>query len=72
MDEMVIAGIGEVLWDVIGDVEKLGGAPINFAFHASELGAKGLAVSTVGDDQRGKSALQVLQANGVDIEHVTV
>ena len=31
MDQLMIAGIGELLWDVLDDVEKLGGAPINFA-----------------------------------------
>ena len=28
---MKVVSIGEVLWDVIGSVEHLGGAPFNFA-----------------------------------------
>ena len=29
--QLVIAGIGEVLWDVYPDVARFGGAPANFA-----------------------------------------
>jgi fructokinase len=30
-----IAGIGEILFDILGESEKLGGAPINFVYHTS-------------------------------------
>ena len=72
MDSLAIAGIGEVLWDVLQDSEKLGGAPINFAFHAQGLGATSYAISTVGDDQRGRAALQLLADHGVGCDHITV
>lgn len=72
MDSLAIAGIGEVLWDVLQDSEKLGGAPINFAFHAQALGATSYAISTVGDDQRGRAALQLLADHGVGCDHITV
>ena len=45
-----IVSIGEVLWDVFDNSEKLGGAPFNFAVHASRLGHKIAFVSAVGDD----------------------
>ena len=32
--QLVIAGIGEVLWDVYPDAARFGGAPANFACHA--------------------------------------
>ena len=35
---MRIVSIGEILWDVIGPTEYLGGAPLNFAAHAHKLG----------------------------------
>ena len=37
----VVVGIGELLWDVFPDVKKAGGAPINFVYHATQLGAEG-------------------------------
>jgi fructokinase len=54
---MTIVSIGEILWDVFEDSEKLGGAPFNFAVHASRLGHDVVFVSAVGDDERGRAAL---------------
>jgi fructokinase len=54
---MTIVSIGEILWDVFADSEKLGGAPFNFAVHASRLGHDVVFVSAVGDDERGCAAL---------------
>lgn len=28
-------GLGEILWDKFGENKRLGGAPANFAYHAS-------------------------------------
>lgn len=67
-----IGGIGEVLWDVIGEVEKLGGAPVNFAFHAGQLGADAYPISSVGADKRGAAALTELRDNGVTTDHISV
>jgi fructokinase len=55
--EMTIVSIGEILWDVFADSERLGGAPFNFAVHARRLGHEVLFVSAVGDDDRGRLAL---------------
>jgi fructokinase len=55
---MKIISIGEVLWDIFGDSEKLGGAPFNFAVHASRLGHDVTFVSAVGDDERGRAVLR--------------
>jgi len=46
----IIAGIGEILWDVFPERKVLGGAPANFAYHISQFGLNGYAVSAVGDD----------------------
>lgn len=39
----VVVGIGELLWDMLPTGKKAGGAPINFVYHASRLGAEGYA-----------------------------
>ncbi len=67
----VIAGIGEILWDIVGDKEELGGAPINFAYHAGALGAEAYAVSSIGDDDRGRATLQELEKRGMSTAHIT-
>ena len=62
----VIAGIGEVLWDVYPDGAHFGGAPANFACHASSLGAEAWMVSAVGADELGDRALAALREHGVE------
>jgi fructokinase len=68
---MKIISIGEVLWDVIGQTEHLGGAPFNFAAHASKLGHEVHFVSAVGTDERGNRVLQHMQAMRLSTKYVT-
>ena len=56
----LVVGIGELLWDVFPDRKKAGGAPINFVYHATQMGAEGCAVSAVGEDALGKEIVRVL------------
>ncbi len=62
---MRIVVIGEILWDVFPDGERLGGAPLNFAAHSRQLGAAVDFVSAVGDDDRGREALRQAEALGL-------
>ncbi len=61
----VIVGIGELLWDVFPNEKKAGGAPINFVYHASQLGAEGYAISAVGNDVFGTEIIQELDKNHI-------
>ncbi|HET9569918.1 MAG TPA: carbohydrate kinase [Bacteroidales bacterium] len=54
-----IVGIGEILWDVFPQGKILGGAPANFAYHVSQFGLEGIAVSAIGNDELGRE----IQAN---------
>lgn len=64
-EENYVVGIGEVLWDVLPDGKKIGGAPANFAYHVSQFGLNGLAVSAVGDDVPGDEIIDVLNRQGL-------
>ena len=64
--ELTIAGLGEVLWDMLPDGRQCGGAPANVIFHASKLGAQGLVVSAVGADADGDDLLAFLEGKGID------
>lgn len=57
-----IVGIGELLWDVLPDGRRLGGAPANFAYHVSQFGLKSVVVSAVGRDEAGDAAVRELEA----------
>ncbi len=56
-----IVGLGEILWDVFPERKVLGGAPANFAYHVSQFGFNGYAVSAIGDDLLGKEILKSLE-----------
>lgn len=60
-----VAGIGELLWDLLRAGRQLGGAPANFTYHAHTLGADAHVVSRVGDDDLGREALERLRRLGL-------
>lgn len=72
MRQFAIAGIGEVLFDIVGDTEILGGAPVNFAFHAKQLGGAGYAISTIGQDERGKRILAEMERRQLSTEFISI
>jgi fructokinase len=69
---MRILSVGEILWDVIGQSEHLGGAPLNFAAHAQKLGHQVFPLSAVGDDARGHRALELIRERGISSEFIRV
>lgn len=56
------AGIGEVLFDVYPTGPKIGGAPANFAYHCRQNGLEAMAISSVGTDDLGFKARDLLAA----------
>jgi fructokinase len=70
--KFVLIGLGEILWDMLPDGKKLGGAPANFAYHAQSLGAQGVVVSSVGDDELGKEILDCLDELGLEHKYIAV
>jgi fructokinase len=61
-----VIGMGEVLWDLLPDGKILGGAPVNFAYHAMQLGAVGVAISSVGNDELGREIMDSVNLKGVE------
>lgn len=66
----IVVGIGELLWDIFPDVRRLGGAPVNFAAHCAQLGARACPVSAVGEDDLGREILRELDDLAVDAAYV--
>lgn len=56
----IVAGIGELLWDLSPENKRLGGAPANFAIHAKALGANAGIISAVGHDPDGAEIIRRL------------
>jgi fructokinase len=63
-------GLGEVLWDVLPTGRVLGGAPANFAYMTNVLGDQGIVASSVGNDELGREACQLLQKLGLNTSYL--
>jgi fructokinase len=73
-DSTNIIAIGELLWDVFPDQQRLGGAPANFAIHCAQLSGNEhevALVSAVGDDELGTAALAAINNTRVNSELVS-
>jgi len=63
-----VVGLGEVLWDVLPEGKKLGGAPANFAYHAGQfLGSDNtIAISALGEDKLAEETIAALREHNLD------
>lgn len=60
-----VLSFGEILWDIIGEREMIGGAPFNVAAHLARLGVQSCIYSRIGSDRRGSLARHRLLRVGV-------
>ena len=65
-----IVGIGEILWDMLPEGKQLGGAPANFAFHASQAGMHGIVLSAIGFDSLGAETYDMLVK--LDLDNILI
>lgn len=66
----IVAGIGELLWDMLPTGKQLGGAPCNFAFHAMKSGCESYVVSAIGQDDPGAELIKTLSDLGISDQYV--
>jgi fructokinase len=67
----VIVGLGEILWDLLPEGRRLGGAPANFAYHCQTLGAQAAVVSAVGNDRDGADVCRSLADLGIETTYIS-
>ena len=60
-----VLSFGEILWDIFGDRETIGGAPFNVAAHLAQFGIQSHFYSRIGSDRRGSLARHRLLDLGV-------
>ncbi|MBR1879030.1 MAG: carbohydrate kinase [Paludibacteraceae bacterium] len=63
-----VIGLGEALFDCLPEGRKLGGAPANFAYHVSQFGLNGCAISAIGDDELGEEIVDTFKK--VKLNHI--
>ena len=63
-----VVGLGEVLWDVLPEGKKLGGAPANFAYHAGQFFGNNntIAISALGEDRLADETIEALREHGLN------
>jgi fructokinase len=70
--KFIVAGIGELLWDIFKNVKKPGGAPANFAYHISALGHSGIIISRIGNDELGCEIIDFLEKLNLDTKNIQI
>lgn len=66
----MIVSAGEVVWDIFGEKQVLGGAPINVAYHLRSLGFEVQLITKVGVDELGMATLDKLASLGLPLDGV--
>lgn len=69
---MNILSFGEIIWDVYENEKFIGGAPLNLAAHCSKQGTESFMLSSVGSDDLGFSALEIIKGFNVKTDFVSV
>ena len=46
MSKPIVISLGEILWDMLPTGKRAGGAPVNFAYHASPVSYTHLTLPT--------------------------
>ena len=72
MEPHLILGIGELLWDLLPEGPRLGGAPANFTVMAGRLGSHAAILSRIGRDDLGRRAIELLNPLPADTEFLQV
>jgi fructokinase len=65
-----ILSIGEILFDVYPNEKRLGGAPLNFAYHLHQLGCDIAFVSRIGADGDGDAIFEQLRRRDFPTTHL--
>lgn len=58
--------VGEILWDLLPEGAKAGGAPMNVALHLKKFGVEVRFAGRIGDDHLGNDLKNYLQQQGLD------
>jgi fructokinase len=69
---MKIVSIGEILFDCFQDQKVIGGAPFNFFYHIYKLTNSAEFISSVGNDENGKSIISFLKKNRISTNYIRI
>ena len=68
----LILGVGELLWDLLPERARLGGAPANFSVMAGRMGNHAAILSRIGRDNLGREAVHQLDPLPADTSFLQI
>jgi fructokinase len=71
-ESRLIVGIGELLWDLLPEGARLGGAPANFSVASARMGNHAVILSRVGRDEFGHKAIEELDRMPIDASQIEI
>ncbi|MFC0264892.1 carbohydrate kinase family protein [Alloscardovia macacae] len=66
MTQPIVVSLGEILWDMLPEGKRAGGAPVNFTYHAAQNGLVGRSISAIGNDSLGDELEAAVKNAGID------
>jgi fructokinase len=72
MDKISVVCFGEVLWDILPEGKRPGGAPMNVAYHLHKLGLNSKIISRIGDDKLGEALQDFIKSIGLGLETIQI
>ena len=66
----LMAGIGELLWDLLPDGKQLGGSPMNVAYHCKAAGINSVVISAIGKDDSGQEILNTIKPYQISCNYI--
>ncbi|MET0648357.1 MAG: carbohydrate kinase [Pyrinomonadaceae bacterium] len=70
INDQLVVGLGELIWDIFPEGRRLGGAPSNFAYVSRLLGNAAAVASRVGRDALGREAAERLERAGLSTRYL--
>jgi len=68
--EYKVICFGEILWDLLPEGARIGGAPLNVCYHLNRAGIKSSIVSKIGQDEFGRQLLTELNDLAVNVGYL--
>ncbi|MFD0705141.1 carbohydrate kinase [Alloscardovia venturai] len=66
MTQPLVVSLGEILWDMLPEGKRAGGAPVNFTYHATQNGVAGRSISAIGNDSLGDELEAAVKNSGIE------
>lgn len=65
-----VIGFGEVLWDLLPEGARIGGAPLNVCYHLNKANVESFIISQIGQDKLGAELLTEVKDLGVNTVYI--